>query len=626
MPVIVRGEKLKDTPIFSVNQKEDFIKKVWGAVENKEGYVFPAYYPFGLLTAKDIRFFSPASEFDDEAKKYIANLLETKKILETPLESFEKLNLPNTFFPSNFKPYDHQKKGILHALHYWRHFYLWEMGSGKTRTIVDGFRLLKFLGLAKKAFVVCPPVVLPTWQREIAKCSQGELTSMIWTGLDSDIIKAEENDFIIMSFARARLEVKRDLNIFNDIDFDVMIVDESHYIGNWDSEQTRAVLYIGAKAKRKFLLSGTAADNPQKLYPQLRFFSSALMPFDYAHYKKQHLYFAENSRYLVTGYKNLDSLNKKVDLIASRVKKSECLDLPPMTIIDIDFHLGTKQKAKYNELIEQMVSNSDTKGTLVIQHGAMRVMKLQQIISGFIKFSTTDDICNDCHFMHYCIENNYKPYTKDCAIETTKPEGLTLREIENPKLQVFEELVNNILESDETNKILCWAYFEEELNDLQTVCERHKIKYVRLDGSTTKNIANIEDSFQNDKDCRVLLGQIKSGIGITLTAANYTIYYSLTWDSLQYSQSLDRNNRPGQTRNMTVYRLLAAKEYETIDRHMAYVLNFKDQITLTLIEKIMCLKCKNKTYCEANKVLPFKKDCIYKSEISRPVTKLTVVE
>lgn len=625
MPVIIRGKIANGTPIFEINSKEYFVKNIWGGVEIDGMYKFPAYYPLGFPVFVDIRKLSPKSTFDDEALSHLKELNVAKKAIDNYLETWEELEI-NNMFSNNFLPYDHQKKGILHGLYSWRHFYIWEMGSGKTRTFVDAFRLMKKFNKANRCLITCPPVVIPTWIREINKCSGGELSVFEWQGLDSDIIRAEEHDIILMTYQRARLEIDRNKDFFNDVAIDVIACDESHYIGNWDSAQTKAVLYLANKAKRRYLLSGTAADNPQKLYPQLRLMSSALMPWDYAHFKKQYLIFAKDSRYLVMGYKGLQGLNQKVDVVASRVKKSECLDLPPMTITDINFHLGTLQKQKYNELVEDMISNSDNAGSLTIQNGAIRVMKLRQILSGFIKFSETTDICNDCHFMTYCIERRFKPYTKDCAIETTKPSGLTVREIENPKLDVFEQLVNQILDSDDSNKILCWASFEEELDDMERMCNKNKIPYLRLDGSTVKNIGYIEDTFQKDPKYRILLGQIKTGIGITLTAANYTIYYSLTFDVNEYRQSLDRNNRPGQTRNMTVYRLLAAEEYGTIDRHMAYILSFKEQLSLTLVEKIMCLKCKNRTACESAKILPFRKGCYYRSEISKPITKLTVVE
>lgn len=646
IPIAVSAYSLNNTPAFKVPSTfNEPWRRGWGAVKQPDGWVYPAYYPFGLWAYSDIRRFAPTLPWDQTTTPLLKDLQYAEKEWKDLEKSFyenKEISLPveDTFFDSTFPPFRHQRYGIARALLCRRIFYLWEMGTGKTRTLVETIRILRRKGETRKTLVIAPPIVGPTWVREVERWSRGELSAKIWLG--EPVSELDPYDVVICSYARARISAKKEFDIFT-LDYDKIIADESHSIGNWDSEQTKAVLALSTKAQRRFALSGTAADNPRKLYPQLRFLSPGLMPISWDEYQNKYLVRSDSNKNLVVGFKWMNELNSRVDTVAIRMKKKDCLDLPEVTFIDVPFAVGAAQKARYNELVVAMqasfepamdyaepikisssgVSLSSDHILLSLPHSAARLTKLMQVLSGFMIIGPDTSICNACLNLVTCAEAGIQPYTKQCVVEPSKPKKEVLRDFGNPKLETFKQLLSNVLEADDTNKVLVWASFKEELKDIQEVCKELKVGHVVVDGSNTAHIKEFEDKFQTDEKCRVYVGQVKSGVGITLTAANYSIYYSLPWDTVQYKQSLERNNRPGQKRDMTVYRLISDCG---VDKFIASTLQFKEHIAFTLVEKIACTQCTDQDRCLKEGNLPFRGGCKYQSAAARPIAKVGIIE
>ena len=325
------------------------------------------------------------------------------------------------------------------------------------------------------------------------------------------------------------------------------------------------------------------------------------------------------------------------------MKKADCLDLPPVTITDLYYDLGPSQRARYNELVMEMQTSVEpvlsylrpssvrpedlpSQPALKLPHGAARVNKMLQVLSGFLILGADYAVCDACVHMEACAEARIRPYTKKCKVFQSAPPRQVLRDVENPKLDIYKEQLEVILEGDASNKVIVWANFTEELDDIARATKELGYGYVRVDGSNTSKIGEISDKFQTDEKCRVYIGQVRTGIGVTLTAANYTIFYSLPWDPLQYRQAMDRNNRPGQRRAMTVYRLLSSDSSWALDRYVAQVLSFKETISLTLTELIACASCDRQQHCANNEILPFREKCKYAANVARPVADVEVIE
>jgi SNF2 family DNA or RNA helicase len=691
----IYGVIVKQTPLFRILCEEsDPWNKVWGAVFQGDGWAYPAYWPFGEWVVND---FTALQKHGEATLEWDPTALELLKTLRTAAKGWadakaaydkgERVPLPvgDDFFPPGYLPFAHQRLGIARAYYAYRSFFLWEMGTGKTKTIVDTSRILRRENRFKRALVVAPRVVIPTWIREIERCSMGQMRASVWGERKFD----PTADFLLMTYGKVRSEANRAEEVktlihngrsyvnrirerdkkkpytpeefealklqqtdrIQELDYDTIVVDESHSIGSWDSRQTQAVLALcnTGKASRRVLLTGTAADNPRKLYPQLRFLSPSILDMDYYHYDNRYLVHSTDpkKKFLVVGYKNMNELNEKVGRVATWMKKKDCLDLPELMVVDMPFKMSQEQITQYNNLVAEVLPKiedlvqkgfsvnslkKDEDGMWIIPtelsnhfhvpHVAALLNKLLQMISGFLLFSPTVTICDNCEFRNHCVNNHIKPYTKDCKVETTKPPTEVVRNSVNPKLDIFSELLDELMESDETNKVLCWGVYLPELDDMEAVVKKKKLGYVRVDGSTSHHVRKFEDRFREDPKCRVWISQVSAGIGINLASANYAIYYTLPWSLPQYQQSMERNNRPGQKREMTAYRLLTTR---ALDRNVLRALEHKVVIASTLVDEIDCKKCDDLPRCTQEKNRPFDPGCKYQAAMDRPIAKATVI-
>lgn len=626
----VYGDKINNTPGFRLRPagpSDEPWRRVTCALKIGPDWWFPAYYPFGRRVISDLKMVAPYLEWDVSTVPFRSELSVAHQRWMIAKNAFYEGKTPldlSIDFPRNFLPYAHQRMGIAMAALWYRAFFLWEMGTGKTRTVIDGFRLSRRENPElKQMLVFAPPVVIPTWVDEVARCSQGAMTAVAVDGTDGSWERARTADVVVASYTRARLEAAGGKR-FSLLSYQQIVGDESHSIGAMDSEQTGAVLALAGKAARRILLSGTAADHPGKLYPQFRFLNSQILDMTWEKYQQTYFIMSKERKGQVFAYKHLDDLNSRVDAIASRMKKKDCIDLPPVTFVDVGFDMTSGQIDAYDaciarlrdrELYEKALSGM---GVAVV-HGAALVNKLLQIVSGFMIEGPDLTVCDGCEHLFNCVEKRIKPYTPACQIVKIRPKSQVQR-VPSQKPKVFKDLVAQILESDPTNKVIVWGTYMEELNDMEAVLKELKVGYVRVDGKSTSKIGPLSKSFQTDEKCRVYLGQIRSGVGVTLTAANFMIYYSLTWDLKDYKQSLERNNRPGQKRDMTVYRLLSRRE-GSLDRFLAQVLAFKDQVAYTMLERVSCSGCPQQAVCAAAEIRPFRAGCKYGAEVNRPQAK-----
>ena len=242
----VTGSWLKDTPTFRI-APPDKAKEPWarafGAVQRDGVWLTPAYYPFGAWAFSDLQKLAKLV-WEESALVHIRKLHKAETEWKAALAAFEagkRVPLPalgledGDFFPKGFEPFNYQRLGIARAATWWRSFFLWDMGTGKTRTLIDGYRISRRedpkIG---RMLVIAPPIVLPTWLREVRKCSQGALKASVWDGTDEAAIEAETSDVVVLTYARARLEKKlrekTGKNRLHDLPFSVVVADESHLI------------------------------------------------------------------------------------------------------------------------------------------------------------------------------------------------------------------------------------------------------------------------------------------------------------------------------------------------------------------------------------------------------------
>ena len=135
----------------------------------------------------------------------------------------------------------------------------------------------------------------------------------------------------------------------------------------------------------------------------------------------------------------------------------------------------------------------------------------------------------------------------------------------------------------EGKKLVVFCRFRAELSGITELLDKRKLSYVSLSGETKMaDRGELVRQFQEDPEVRVFLAQIDTaGLGITLTAADTCVYYSLTYNYASYSQSLSRIHRIGQENRCTYIHLIAEK---TVDEQIMKALSKKEDLAKSIVD------------------------------------------
>jgi SNF2 family DNA or RNA helicase len=634
MNVVVRvGRAPNGTPCFLVSGNSPQLARPFGATfdQARQLWMYPAYFPAASKVLADFKALAPLTvEMSDKASHHVEQL--------GRVVSFYKRN----FLPEKFsfvtQPYDHQIFGLAHLFYMYRAALFYAPGLGKSKIAIDYIRLLRTVGTFGGALILGPLVTIQNWGNEIDLHSDSQLR---WTAIVGTpeakrqrIEEARDGQFdvVLVTYDTAARYVDK---LFKLVPYNTVIADESHLIKDWTSKRTKAAYELGQKATRKVIMTGTPTlGSPMDIYGQFKFLADAFVPEGYRAYKDLFCVPHPSNKHAVIGYKNLDLLNERTQFVSIRRSKEECLDLPDRAPpIDVFFELSRKQTVIYNQLVEKMGldlallinalgESRDLPPSFDLPHIAVMLNKLSQVSSGFLLTPQTNPtICNECEWVQHCVEHTIRPYTLRCKVVQQAPEALLTVFDDNPKLEALDELVDSIL-GDSSNKVIVWCKYTAELNLIEERLKQLEAGYVRVDGKTGLKIQSRADQFNNDPATRIYLAQISTGVGITLNAANYMIYYSLDYSLGSYDQSKDRNYRIGQTRKVTIYRLLGK---HTIDPSIAALLENKVDIDTVLTHKLSCIVCVKSTACIPAGVQLFDPACLYQRNMPRVVTRARLI-
>jgi SNF2 family DNA or RNA helicase len=614
----VRVTSLGGTPVFQVYAPDPRFMKVFGATEIDGLWYYPAFLPAAEVTLKDFRVLRLPLNFSPAAQKAVATLQDLRR-------RHDAGELPPNFVFKT-KPYQHQLDGLVHLLYYWRAALFYACGLGKTKVVVDWMRAVRCWTL-----VVCPKIVVGVWGREVQTHGIDQELRIVdadtVAGREKQLLDAEGYQGAVLSYdTLVRLP-----EAIVKLPYTAMVADESQYLKSADAERTRVALELGMKAARRVLMSGTPSlGDPCDMWSQLRFLSTAYASEAFWAFKQTYCQTSPRNKHIVVGYKNLDGLHLRVELVALRRTKEECLDLPKRLTVERYVELRGKARTLYNELtgsreyqdlIEQLRDQAllSPGAVLQIPHAAALLNKLLQISAGFVYAQNEDDaqLCDGCPHLRECVADRIRPHTRACKVHSSPAPPQVERFAENAKRDMLEELLESVL-ADPSNKAIVWGQYLAELDLIEDLLKERGWGYVRIDGRTAGTAAAAAAAFNNEPDRRVYLGQVSTGVGITLNAANYMIYYSLPWKLGDYEQSGDRNYRVGQERDTVIYLIIAQG---TVDEAILRALRAKHDVAEALTAAIVCQACPAAVRCAERGTAPFDDDCRYPRGVSRPIAK-----
>lgn len=456
------------------------------------------------------------------------------------------------------KPYKHQMTALEKSWNRENFAYFMEMGTGKTKVLIDNLAMLYDKGKVNGALIIAPKGVVGTWYNNelpnhlpdhienITVLWQSNITKKQKETLDELYSEGEGLHILIMNVEAFSTTKGMDFaNKFLSCHRTMMAIDESTTIKTPTAKRTKNILKLAESAIYRRIMTGSpVTKNPLDLYTQCDFLSPWLLNFTsyyafrnrYAEMKTLHMHGRQIQ--VVNGFKNLGELSDKLKDFSYRVLKDDCLDLPDKIFIKRQIQLTPDQRKLYEQMKKEAIAILKGKQSTTV-NTLTQLMRLQQITCGHF---TADD-------------------------GGTQP-------IANNRIA---ELMN-VLEETE-GKAIIWAHYQYDITAIiKAVVEKYGpgsiVDYYGLTPQEQRQ-PNIK-RFQDDPECRFIVGTPSTGgYGITLTAANTVIYYSNGYDLEKRLQSEDRAHRIGQKKSVTYVDLMAD---DTVDEKIVQALRKKINI------------------------------------------------
>jgi SNF2 family DNA or RNA helicase len=462
------------------------------------------------------------------------------------------------FYKFKTKPYKHQIDSLERSFDKKNFAYFMEMGTGKSKVLVDNIAILYDKGYIDGALIVAPKGVYKNWlNSEIPNHLPDHIDKevVLWNTSTSEknikelskVFKPEVKLHILLmnveAFSTARgLEFAHK---FVNSHKTLMAIDESTTIKNPKAIRTKSIVKVGMNAKYKRILTGSPiTKSPLDLYMQCYFLDPDLLGFD--------SYFAFRSRYaqmvsrnfggrqvqIIASYRRLDELSSKVEPFSHRVLKEDCLDLPPKVYTKRIVELTPEQTKMYVTMKKLALAELNGKISTA-PHVLTQIMRLHQITCG--------------HF---------------------KSDDGTIQEVKSNRINELISVLDEI-----EGKAIIWANYIYDVENIVKAIQKEygEESVVAYYGKTSNDdrSKNIE-KFQNNDNVRFFVGNPQTGgYGITLTSANNVIYYSNGYDLEKRMQSEDRAHRIGQKKSVTYIDFITEK---TVDERIVKALRKKINI------------------------------------------------
>ena len=425
------------------------------------------------------------------------------------------------------------------------------MGCGKTLVAVA---LCEYWG-ADRVLVLSPKSVVAVWGREFSRHAISDWVVVAPKGGVKDkavacraaITSSRRKMVFVVNYESAFRSPFREFAL--ETPWDVVICDESHRIKSHSSETSKFAYKLGRVAKRRLCLTGTPmGQSPLDVFGQYRFLDPGVFGTSWTWFSNR--YALHNNPAIpqqITGYKNQEELQELVSWLAFRVNSEDVLDLPEVTHNDVRVELGKEAKRIYRELETELAAEVAS-GVVTVSNALTKLLRLAQCTSGFLVPSDESE------------------------------EEMALVEFDSSKEEALEELISGIEPSE---PVVCFTRFRHDCVVVNRVAERLGRRYCELSGSR-KDALN--DRAELVDGAQVVGVNIQSGgVGVDLSKARYAIYVSVGFSLTEYDQSLARLHRPGQTRPVVYYHLIAD---DTIDEYVYRALWKRKQVIESILETL----------------------------------------
>ena len=391
-----------------------------------------------------------------------------------------------------------------------------EMGLGKT---VEALAWLQLRPEKRPALIVCPASAKLQWARMAEDWMPSPNVQVLsGTGADCTIT----GEIVVINY-----DILRDwLEVLQSIHLQVLILDEIHYIKNSKALRTKAVKQISEGVPHVIGLSGTPIENrPIEAYNAIKVIDRSVVSNRWDYGKRFCGAYHNGFGWNFNGATNTDELHRLLvnSIMIRRLKKDVLTDLPPKIRSFVPMALQNTEE--YNRVENDFIGwVREIKGPTA----ARRASNAEQL----------------------------------AKIEALKQVAVT------GKIDSMVEWVRDFIE---IKKLVCFCTHKATVNRLMSEFGETAVK---IDGSTPPNQRlDIVDLFQKRDEIKLFVGNVKAaGVAITLTASDSVAFLELPWTPGALDQAEDRVHRITQSKQVTVYYLLA---FNSIEERIARMLDHK---------------------------------------------------
>lgn len=399
-----------------------------------------------------------------------------------------------------------------------------DMGLGKT------LQMIAYL-LARKrdcapddylpSLVVCPASLVYNWRAEVRRFAP-ELGVVSVTGTkaarEAAIASAGQHDLLVTSYDL----MKRDAGFYADQQFHCVVLDEAQYIKNRTTKAAKCAKQLPAQVR--FALTGTPIENHLgELWSIFDFLMPGMLG--------NHDQFGARFETAISAGDEACAQRLQAligPFILRRLKEDVLADLPDKNENIVFTHLEGEQEKLYqanaNKLALQLAKQLPEEFAQDKLRILAELTKLRQI-------------CCDPRLA-------YDNYESDSA-----------------KLETCMELIRSAV--DGGHRILLFSQFTSMLDIIGRRLDEQKLPFLTFTGSTSKEERAARVARFQQGDAPVFLISLKAGgTGLTLTVADIVIHYDPWWNVAAQNQATDRAHRIGQTREVSVFKLIAKDTIE----------------------------------------------------------------
>lgn len=397
-----------------------------------------------------------------------------------------------------------------------------DMGLGKTLQIISVLSAAKAEGNAGVSLVVCPASLIYNWLEELSRFAP-ELRAVAVAGSQSEraeiIALVTRFDVAVTSYDL----LKRDIALYENIGFNYEIIDEAQYIKNHSTAAAKAVKVVNSRVR--FALTGTPIENRLS---ELWSIFDYLMPgflYGYETFRKElEAPIAKKGDIQAT-----EKLKRMTSPFILRRLKNDVLKDLPDKMEEVRYAVfDTDQRMLYDAQVAHMKGMLESSDSSQLNRDKIKILA---------ELTRIRQICCDPSLI-------FEDYSGASA-----------------KRAACIDLVKSAIEGE--HKILLFSQFTTMLELLESDLAAEGITYYKITGSTPKQErVELVQKFNGDAT-RVFLISLKAGgTGLNLTGADVVIHYDPWWNVAAQNQATDRAHRIGQTKIVSVYRIIAKNSVE----------------------------------------------------------------